>query len=116
MPEQSIEVECSHCHEAAHYKLGHDSDIDEALTHLKGKTQIQIKSIIKNHKLDKAEYGYALYACPKCLSLYNPYDVRVEYDEIMLFQPFYKCQQCNITLTKAKQPYTDYICKECGQN
>lgn len=97
--------------------MGHDGEdkIEDALKHLKGKTQIQIKSIIKNHKIDKAVFGYTIYTCPKCQILNNPYNVRVEYDDIMIFQPFYKCRQCNVTLVKAEEPYTSYICGECAK-
>ena len=117
MSEQALDIQCSHCQNTAHYKVGHDGEdkIEAALKHLKGKTQIQIKSIIKNHKIDQAVFGYTIYACPKCQTLSNPYDVRVEYDDIMIFQPFYKCQQCNVTLVKAQQPYTAYSCNQCGQ-
>ncbi len=117
MPEQSLDIECSHCHNTAHYKVGHDGEdkLEASLEHLKGKTKIHIKSLIAKHKIDKADFGYTIYTCPTCHTLSNPYDVRVEYDEIMVFQPFYKCQKCNITLVKAKEPYTSYTCRECGK-
>ncbi|MCK5663821.1 MAG: hypothetical protein KAI17_10055 [Thiotrichaceae bacterium] len=115
--ELSLEIQCTHCHDTAHYKVGHsgENEIKQALDNIKGKTRIQIKSIINNHKIDKFEFGYRLYACPKCRTLSNPDDIRVEYDEIMIFQPFYKCQQCNLTLVKAEEPFTSYVCSKCGQ-
>ena len=115
--EQSLDIQCAHCHDTAHYKMGHsgEDDIKAALKNIKGKTQIQVKSIIKNHNIDKATFGYSLYACPKCQTLSNPYDIRVEYDDIMVFQPYYKCQHCNVTLVKAEEPYTSYVCSKCTQ-
>lgn len=118
MPEQSFDTQCGHCHTVEHFHIGHDStetSIEKVVKHLQGKTQIQIRSIIRKHQIDLAEYGFALYACPKCQTLYNPFDVKIEYDQIMLFQPFYKCDQCNATLKKATEDISAYACKKCGQ-
>ena len=85
---KSIDVQCQHCHSEEHFKIGHDDKedtIEKAIDNLQGKTQIQVRSIIKKHKIDSAEYGFALFVCPECQILYNPYSVKVEYDNIMLF-------------------------------
>ena len=118
MSEQSLQIKCGHCHTTEQFKIGHDDGMDtlqKAVAMLQGKTQIQVRSILRNHKIDHAEYGFALYACPKCQTLHNPFDVKVEYDEIMLFQPFYKCQRCNSTLLKATEPVASYACRQCGE-
>ncbi|MBE9525966.1 MAG: hypothetical protein IME94_03240 [Proteobacteria bacterium] len=59
MPEQSLDIECSHCHNTAHYKVGHDGDdkLEASLEYLKGKTKIHIKSLIAKHKIP---YSYFL--------------------------------------------------------
>ena len=114
----SFQTYCNHCQAVETFQLGHDDAQDtlqKALDHLQGKTQIQVRSILKKHKVDLAEYGYALYHCPECQTLYNPYAVKVEYDDIMLFQPFYKCPKCNTTLQKAAQTIENYACKQCGK-
>lgn len=118
MSKQTFQTQCSHCHNIAEFHLGHNStedSIDQAIEHLHGKTQIQVRSIIKNHQINKAEYGFALYACPKCQTLYNPFAVTIEYDGMMLFQPFYKCNQCNSTLTKTSESIESFSCKHCGE-
>lgn len=117
MSRESLDIQCEHCHSIEYFKLGPDGaeNIEQAANnHVQGKTQIQAKSIIRKHSIDRAEYAYALYTCPACKTLYNPYAIKIEYDEIMLFQPFYKCQKCNTTLVKAEEPYTSYACKHCG--
>ena len=116
MSEQSLQIECQHCHAVEHFKVGHDDNIDsieKAVEQLQGKTQIQTRSIIKKHNIDNAEYGFDPYACPQCQTLHNPFAVKIEYDEIMLFQPFYKCALCNSTLVKATEPVAAYACKKC---
>jgi len=115
---QSLNIECEHCHSEEHYKIGHDENeqsIDKAIDNFQGKTQIQIRSIIRKHKINKAEYGFALFSCPECHTLFNPYSVEIEYDEIMLFKPFHKCGHCNSTLIRAAEPIEHYVCKQCGQ-
>ncbi len=118
MPEQSFQARCGHCNAVEHFQIGHDStenSIEKAVKHLEGKTRIQVRSIIQKHHIDKAEYGFALYACPKCQTLYNPFAIKIEYDDIMLFQPFYKCNQCNSTLMKISAAVESYACKQCGE-
>lgn len=115
---QLLDTQCKHCHAKEHFKIGHDDKedtIENAIDQLQGKTQIQVRSIIKKHSIDNAEYGFALFVCPECRILYNPYSVRVEYDNIMLFQPFHKCARCNTTLVKAREPVEAYNCKQCGE-
>ncbi len=115
---ETFQTRCKNCHAAENFKIGHDDSedsLDKAVEHLQGKTQIQVRSILRKHKVDTAEYGFALYHCPKCQTLYNPYAVRVEYDDIMMFQPFYKCPQCDSTLHKATSPIENYACKQCGE-
>ncbi len=115
---QSLDIQCGHCHSEEHYKIGHDENeqsIDKAIDNFQGKTQIQIRSIIRKHKINKAEYGFALFSCPECHTLFNPYSVEIEYDEIMLFKPFHKCGHCNSTLIRAAEPIEYYACKQCGQ-
>ena len=115
---QSLDIQCGHCHSEEHYKIGHDENeqsIDKAIDNFQGKTQIQIRSIIRKHKINKAEYGFALFSCPECHTLFNPYSVEIEYDEIMLFKPFHKCGHCNSTLIRAADPIESYTCKQCGQ-
>lgn len=114
---KSIEAQCQNCQASEHFKIGHEDSedsIEKALEQLHGKTQIQVRSILKKHKLDKAEYGFALFVCPDCQILYNPYSVKVEYDNIMLFQPFHKCQRCNSTLIRATEDISHYACKQCA--
>lgn len=118
LPEQSFDTRCGHCNAVEHFQIGHDNsenDIEKALTHIQGKTRKQVRSILKKHTLNHTEYGFALYTCPKCQTLHNPFTIKIEYDDIMLFQPFYKCQQCNSTLIKATEPVTSYCCNHCGQ-
>ncbi|MCW8931831.1 MAG: hypothetical protein OQL19_16560 [Gammaproteobacteria bacterium] len=118
MTVQSLDVQCQHCHSKTQFKIGHDDNqetIEKAIDNLQGKTQIQVRSIIKKHTIDAAEYGFALFACPECKILYNPYSVKVEYDNIMLFQPFHKCSRCNTTLIKATEAIEAYACKQCGE-
>jgi len=118
MPIKSIDAQCQQCQSKEHFKVGHDDNedsIDKAIENLHGKTQIQVRSIIRKHKVNQAEYGYALYVCPECQILYNPYSVKVEYDDIMLFQPFHKCSRCNSTLIKATNAIEAYACKQCGE-
>ena len=115
---KTVDVQCQHCQATEHYKIGHDDSedsIEKAVEKLQGKTQIQVRSIIRKHQLDNAEYGFALFACPDCRILYNPYSVRVEYDNIMVFQPFHKCQRCNTTLIKAGEDIESYACRQCGE-
>lgn len=115
---QSFDAQCQHCHSIEHFKIGHDDNedsIEKAIDHLQGKTQIQVRSIIKKHKINRAEYGFTLFVCPQCQILYNPFSVKVEYDNIMLFQPFHKCGRCNSTLIKATEPVETYACKQCGE-
>ncbi len=114
----SFDAQCKQCQSIQHLKTGHDDkedSIDKATEQLHGKTQIQVRSIIRKHKVDSAEYGFALFVCPQCQILYNPYSVKVEYDDIMLFQPFHKCQRCNTTLLKATEAVETYACKQCGE-
>ncbi len=114
----SLDIQCTQCHSKEHFKTGHDDNedsIEKAIEQFHGKTQIQVRSIIRKHKIDNAEYGFALFACPQCQILYNPYSVKVEYDNIMLFQPFHKCQRCNTTLVKATDPIKTYACRKCGK-
>ncbi len=118
MSVKSIDAQCQHCHSKVHFKIGHDDkeeSIEKAIDNLTGKTQIQVRSIIRKHTIDNAEYGYALFVCPDCQILYNPYSVKVEYDNIMLFQPFHKCQRCNSTLIKATNTIEAYACEQCGE-
>ena len=118
MPEHSFDTICGHCNTVEHFQIGHDdteNSIEKALRHIQGKTRIQVRSILKNHTVNNAEYGFALYSCPKCQTLHNPFTVKIEYDDIMLFQPFYKCQQCNSTLLKATDPVESYACKQCAK-
>ncbi len=112
-----FQTRCNKCHTTENFKIGHDDSeesLDKAVEHLQGKTQIQVRSILRKHKVDTAEFGFALYHCPKCQILYNPYAVRVEYDDIMVFQPFYKCSVCDTTLQKATQAIENYACKQCA--
>ena len=118
MPIQSLNIQCQHCHSKEHFKIGHDDNqdsIEKAIDQLHGKTQIQVRSIIKKHTIDHAEYGFALFVCPECQILYNPFSVKIEYDNIMLFQPFHKCARCNTTLIKATEAVENYACKQCGE-
>lgn len=85
------------------------------MNHFKGKTRLHISSLQKKHNIDHSEFGYEIYACPKCHILSNPYAVEVEYDQLMLFKPFYKCEACNTTLEKAAKPYAEYCCSACGK-
>jgi predicted RNA-binding Zn-ribbon protein involved in translation (DUF1610 family) len=115
---QTITIQCQHCHTQEQYKVGHsnsENTLVEAIDNFHGKTQIQLRSIIKKHHIDKAEFGYALFNCPECQTLYNPYAVEVEYDEIMLFKPFHKCQSCNTTLIRTTEAISTYTCKHCGE-
>lgn len=118
MPIIEFDAQCNHCHSKEHFKTGHDDNedcIEKAVDSLQGKTQIQVRSIVRKHKIDSAEYGFMLFACPECQILYNPYSVKVEYDNIMLFQAFHKCPRCNTTLVKATEPIATYACKQCGE-
>lgn len=115
---QSLDVQCGHCHAEEHYKIGHSDNedrIEKAIDSFQGKTQIQIRSIIKKHTINSAEYGFALFNCPECQTLFNPFSVEIEYDDIMLFKPFHKCGQCNSTLIRATKPVESYVCKHCGE-
>jgi len=115
---QSLDIQCGHCHSEEHYKIGHNENehsIEKTIDNFQGNTQIQIRSIIRKHTINKAEYGFALFSCPECHTLFNPYSVEIEYDEIMLFKPFHKCGHCNSTLIRAAEPIEHYVCKQCGQ-
>lgn len=115
---QSLDIQCEHCHAEEHYKIGHEDSedsIEKAIDCFQGKTQIQIRSIIRKHTINKAEYGFALFTCPDCHTLFNPYAVEIEYDDIMLFKPFHKCGPCNSTLIRATEAIESYACKQCGK-
>lgn len=88
MPIQSLNIQCRHCHSKEHFKTGHDDNqdsIEKAIDQLQGKTQIQVRSIIKKHTIDHAEYGFALFVCPECQNLYNPFSVKRQYYVISTF-------------------------------
>jgi len=111
-------MQCTHCHAQEPYKIGHDDNedsIEKAIDCFQGKTQIQIRSIIRKHKVNNARYGFALFTCPECHTLFNPYTVEVEYDDTMLFKPFHKCGECNTTLVRVGNPTEAYTCKACQQ-
>ncbi|MFK5892603.1 MAG: hypothetical protein QM504_05235 [Pseudomonadota bacterium] len=112
-----ITLKCKACSVEKEFKVGREASeksLDNAMEHFKGKTKLHIKSLQKKHKIDKSEFGYAIYACPKCHTLRNPYTVEVEYDQLMVFKPFYKCQECNSSLVKALEPIEEYSCSACG--
>lgn len=119
MPVRPLIIQCKHCHAEDHFKLGHDDkedSIEKAIDNFQGKTQIQLRSIIRKHQVNSAEYGYALFNCPDCHTLFNPYAVEIEYDDIMLFKPFHKCGTCNSTLMRANEKFIDsYSCRQCGE-
>jgi DNA replicative helicase MCM subunit Mcm2 (Cdc46/Mcm family) len=117
MPIQTFEIQCQQCQQIETFKAGHDdveNSIEKAVPHLQGKTQIQVKSIIRKHQIDQAVYGYAAFSCPDCHTIYNHYSVKVEYDNIMLFQPFHKCPNCNNTLLKISTLPKTHICQQCA--
>ncbi len=115
---EALDIQCSHCQSEEHFKLGHrdnEDTIEQAIDNFQGKTQIQIRSIIKKHRINHAQYGFTLFNCPECNTLYNPFTIELEYDDIMLFKPFHKCPQCNSTLIKAGKTIDSYTCKQCHQ-
>ena len=115
---QSIKIQCQQCHNQEPFKVGYDDkedSIDKAIKNFQGKTQIQLRSIIKKHTINQAQYGYAIFQCPQCGRLYNHYFAEVEYDNIMLFKPFHKCSTCNSTLLRISEPPQSYTCQQCAQ-
>lgn len=60
-----INMQCQHCQSVEQFKVGHDEQQDsiaKAVENLQGKTQIQVRSIIRKHHIDNTEYGFALFA------------------------------------------------------
>ena len=115
---QSFDVQCEHCHAQEQFKIGFadkDDTIEKAIDNFHGKTQIQIRSIIKKHTINNSRYGYALFTCHECHTLFNPYTVEIEYDDIMLFKPFHKCEPCNATLVRVDRTIDSYSCKHCNK-
>ncbi len=56
MPEQSLDIECSHCHNTAHYKVVHDGEdkLDASLEYLKGvKPKFILSHLLQNIRLIK---------------------------------------------------------------
>ncbi len=113
-----IILKCTDCASEKNYKIGPEegeNTLSDAMSHFKGKTKLHVSSLMKKHKIDGSEFGYEIFKCPKCNTLNNLYAVEVEYDQLMVFKPFFKCQVCNTTLEKAAKPYEQYSCTECGK-
>lgn len=120
-----IHAKCSQCGKRHIFYSGHPPDeetLSQALKHFKGKTRLNIKGILQQHQIDRTLYGYALYVCPQCRILYNPYTIEIEYDNLLIFKPGHKCQHCYTTLQKtdplqegtATDKQSQYICEICG--
>ncbi|MCK5696863.1 MAG: hypothetical protein KAI02_01800 [Gammaproteobacteria bacterium] len=115
---QLLKMQCQHCHAQEAYKMGHEeaeTSIEKATDCFQGKTQIQIRSIIRKHTINSAKYGFSVFTCPECQTLFNPYSVEIEYDDIMLFKPFHKCGECNTTLIQVDDLTKSYTCQKCQQ-
>ncbi len=116
---KKVSLYCAHCQQDYPFLIGHEEGedtLEAAMKHFKGKTRLHIKGILKKHQLDAYRFGYEILACESCKILENPYTVEVEYDSIMLFRPYYKCQRCYQSLTLADhQNLEKYCCKQCGQ-
>jgi DNA-directed RNA polymerase subunit RPC12/RpoP len=115
-------IKCKHCSNEEVFKLGPnegEDSLDKAKEHFKGKTKLHISSLQKKHKIDSSKFGYEILVCPNCQTLKNQYTVEVEYDQLMVFKPFYKCQQCGSTLEKIVAPLEENIrtkcCSSCGE-
>jgi hypothetical protein len=116
---QLLDAQCQHCQTLVHFKIGHDENEDtlaQAIDHFQGKTQIQIRSLLKKHTMNHSDYGFSLFVCSDCQRVYNPFTVTIEYDDIMLFKPFHQCQQCHITLLPIKPDDIEQChCSHCGE-
>ena len=64
-------------------------------------------------------FGFEILTCTRCKTLKNQYTITVEYDDIMVFKPYYKCQECGTTLEKIAGPIeenlSDKCCSSCGK-
>lgn len=114
-------LKCQNCSNEETFKIGTeniDDTLEDAKNNFKGKTKLHISSLQKKHTINSSQFGYEILTCTKCKTLKNQYTVTVEYDDIMVFKPYYKCQECGSTLEKLTRPIednlTDKCCTYCG--
>ena len=91
----------------------------DVVRYTRGNARRTLQDIVENHRVDSAEYGPRLLACPRCDTLHERFYVRVDYDEGKLYQgklfeTEFRCGRCQTPLIDPQKPITRYRCSECG--
>jgi len=116
---------CSSCGHAQRFVMGIGfayGSLRDVLSEIPKHYRVRVLAILDSPEYENAEYGHALFHCPKCHGRYSRFHFQIRFGQSQVFASTHSCPKCrvemeheNLSEEEEETAYRLWPCVRCGK-